>query len=240
VTTLLLSPALFSQAAAIVEGDAHHHLFRVRRLQAGDALRVVDGAGAARAARVESVGKREAKLRIGDPAPSNEPAIDVDLYVAAPKPDRAAWLVEKATEVGARSISFLATERDARSLAPSQLERLRRIAVSALEQCGRSWLPPVADGGDLQGAVLRAKAAGHVLVALDGEGAREVPLAGSRGRCALFVGPEGGWSATECALFETERVALRSLGPTVLRVETAAVVAAALMVALRTGPEAIR
>ena len=226
VTTLLLLPELFSQDRAAIADEAHHHLFRVKRLQAGDALRVVDGRGAARAARVESVGKREATLRLGEPAPANEPELEVELYVASPKPERAAWLVEKATELGVVAIRFVATDREARSFGEAQLARLRRIAVSALEQCGRSRLPEVADGGAVTAAAARSKAAGATNVLLHGGGARARPAIAPGRPSALFVGPEGGWSAEELAALREHATCCWSLGATVLRVETAAVVAA--------------
>jgi 16S rRNA (uracil1498-N3)-methyltransferase len=216
---------------AVVEGDAHHHLFRVRRLQVGDELRVVDGRGVARAARIESVSKLQARLLLGAPAAANEPELAVELYVAVPKPENAAWLVEKATEIGVKSIAFVSTDREARALTVSQLERLRRIAVSAVEQCGRSWLPPVGDGGDLRAVVSRTRDAAMPLVVLDGSGAAARPAMKAGGPIAVFVGPEGGWSEEELAMFAAERLPLWALGPTVLRVETAAVAAAVILIA---------
>jgi 16S rRNA (uracil1498-N3)-methyltransferase len=229
MTTVLLSPDLFSKDVAELAGDAHHHLFRVKRLQEGDALRAVDGLGHARAAKIESVSKHRARLALGEAAPANEPAGAVELFVAVPKPENAAWLVEKATELGVRSISFVATDREARSLAPAQLGRLRRIAISALEQCGRSWLPPVEDGGPVAHAVERARASGARVIALDGGGAPVKPEIVPGRAIALFAGPEGGWSSAENVLFRERADLDWKLGPTTLRVETAAVVAAAIL-----------
>lgn len=224
MTTTLLLPDLLAREVATVEGESHHHLFRVKRHQAGDELRVVDGAGNARVARIESIGKREARIALGAAAPANEPATRVELFVAVPKPERAAWLVEKATELGVRSIRFVRADRSARELSASQLERLRRIAGSALEQCERSWLPRVEEAGALATALDRATEAGGFLVALDGGGEPALPEAGER-PIALFVGPEGGWSPAERALLGARAQRIWALGPTILRVETAAVVA---------------
>jgi 16S rRNA (uracil1498-N3)-methyltransferase len=231
MTTLLLLPEIFSADAATVEGDAHHHLFRVKRLQVGDELRVVDGRGAARSARIASIGRREARLELGGPAPSLEPALQVELFVAAPKPERAAWLLEKATELGVLAIHFISSDREARALLPAQIERLRRIAISALEQCGRSRLPAVGAGGALPDAVARAGERGARIIVLDGGGARVRPDTTTGRPLALFVGPEGGWSSAENVLFRERADLCWSLGPTVLRVETAAVVAAGIVLA---------
>jgi len=229
VTNILLLPNLFSQDEALVEGEAHHHLFRVKRQQVGDRLRVVDGEGRARWAEVVAIDKRAARLALGEPAPANEPDIAVEVFVAAPKPERAAWLVEKATELGVVGIHFVSTEREARSVAPSQLERLRRIAVSAVEQSGRSVVPTIADEGGLRGVVVRTREMGVPIVVLDALGGEIRPEVGREERIALFVGPEGGWGDAERAFFAEERLRGWSLGPTVLRVETAVVVAAGLL-----------
>lgn len=231
MNTLLLLPGSFSRDSATVEGEAYHHLFRVKRLQAGDELRVVDGRGAARAARVESVGKREARLVLGEVAPAREPDRFVELFVATPKPERAAWLVEKATELGVVAIRFVSTDREARSLSESQIARLQRIAVSAVEQCGRSVLPPVLGVGGLREAVFRTGEVNAPIAVLDASGGGARPAVDAGGRIALFVGPEGGWSAEELSFFVERALFLWALGPTVLRVETAAIVAAGIVLA---------
>lgn len=138
MTTNLLLPSLFSGDVATVENEAHHHLFRVKRHQVGDRLRVVDGKGHARWAEVVGMDKRSARLALGEAAPANEPApaLALELFVAPPKPERASWLVEKATEIGVVAVHFVSTDREARTVEGSQLARLRRIAVSAVEQCG--------------------------------------------------------------------------------------------------------
>jgi len=229
VTNILLLPNSFSQDTAVVEGEAHHHLFRVKRHQVGDRLRVVDGDGHGRWAEVVAIDKRSARLALGEAAPANEPGMAVEIFVAAPKPDRAAWLVEKATELGVAAIHFVATDREARSVEVSQLVRLRRVAVAAVEQSGRSMVPLVSNEGGLRDVVLRTRAIGAPIVVLDALGGDLRPVVGGRGRIALFVGPEGGWSPGERSLFAEQGVLALSLGPTVLRVETAAVVAAGLL-----------
>jgi 16S rRNA (uracil1498-N3)-methyltransferase len=231
VTTLLLPDEAFARREATVADESYHHLFRVRRLQVGDRLRVVDGRGAAREARVESVGKREARLALAGPAAALEPELEVELHVAAPKPERAAWLVEKATELGVVAIRFVATDREARSFGESQLARLRRVAISALEQCGRARLPEVCDGGDVRAAAARARGSGAAVVLLHAGGARVLPPVAEGARSALFVGPEGGWSAEELAALREHSTCCWSLGPTVLRVETAAIAGAAALLA---------
>jgi 16S rRNA (uracil1498-N3)-methyltransferase len=140
---LLTDPAAFDGAEITVAGDRYRHLFRARRVEVGERLRVVDGAGRARWGVVARVDRTTAAVRLGDPAPSGEPAVRVELLVATLKPERAAWLVEKATEVGAAGIHFVHTARAPRTFGPGTVERLRRVAAAAVEQCGRSRLPAI-------------------------------------------------------------------------------------------------
>ena len=203
----------------------------MKRLQAGERLRVVDGDGHARWAEITGIDKRAARLALGEAAPANEPAFAVEIFVAAAKPERLAWLVEKVTELGVVAIHFIPTTREARAVESSQLARLRRIAVSAVEQSGRSLVPLLADAGGLQEEIARARAADLAAAVLDGTGAASCPIAGASGRIGLFIGPEGGWSPEERENFLAQEVPAWSLGSTVLRVETAAVVAAGIALA---------
>ncbi len=234
MSTFLLLGELFSQSVVVLDGETHHHLFRVKRHQVGDRLRAADGRGAARWAEVLAVEKRSARVALGEPAPSNEPALAIELYVAPPKPERAAWLVEKATELGVAAIRFLSTERDARSLLAAQLARLGRIAVSAVEQCERAVVPEVTVAGGLHEVVVRLAQDGASVAVLDRGASSEAPrVATEDGRLSILVGPEGGWSAGERELFARTELPRWSLGERVLRIETAAVVAAGLVLAGR-------
>lgn len=230
MTTLILDPESFAGAEAAVEGEAYRHLFRARRLAVGDRLRVVDGAGAARWAEVSAVDRRSGRLRLGEPAPSGETAYRLELLVATPRKERASWLVEKATELGVAAVRFVASERTPRSLGRGSRERLLRVAAAAVEQCGRSRVPEVTGvhaweevPGLLEGLPERwvldpAAAAGGGLGAGEGGGAG-----------AVLIGPEGGWSDAEAAELRSLGCRPVHLGERVLRVETAAVAAAAMI-----------
>lgn len=207
-----------------VEGADHRHLFRARRLKVGDRVRLVDGRGAARWSVVDHVTARRAVLRVGGEAPVFEPARRVALFVSAVRPERAAWLVEKATELGLRELRWFVSERTSRSLPERALERQRRVAKSALEQSGGSWLPEIAEPVPLKEAPIGAGA-----VALHpGAPTPFIAVAGSAE--AIVVGPEGGFSEREVEELAGCGVVPAHFGPRVLRTETAAV--AALAVAL--------
>ncbi len=240
-----------------IEGNAYRHLFRARRLETGSRLRAVDGKGRARWAEVVRVERRLATLSLGAPAPANEPEYRLHLWVAALRAERASWLVEKATEIGVYSIRFVTTERTPRKYAAASLERLRRVARAAVEQCHRSRVPEISGVEPWEvltaslGETGRAGADRYVLD-LDarrresGLSSKQQGMFGSsehalqrrgwandsepqaQGRWGLvLVGPEGGWSGTEKRQLRKLDCRAVSLGHRTLRVETAAIAAAA-------------
>jgi len=197
-------------APALADADAHH-VFRVLRVADGDVVSVTDGRGAWRLCR--AVGAAiEAETDVVVEAPTESP---VTIGLAIPKADRPEWIVQKLTELGVDRIVWLHAERsvvrwdDVR--ARKHLAKLGRVAVEAVQQCRRVTVPrvegPVAALSFLPGAVV-AEPGGR-----PDDGRDHV----------VAIGPEGGWAERELAA-AIDRV---SLGPTVLRVETAALVAAA-------------
>lgn len=232
--TVLVPPERLAAGDAEIDGDAYRHLFRARRLAVGDRVRAVDGRGGARWAEVTAVGRSAARLALGEPAPANEPAVAVTLVVAALRRERASWLIEKATELGVAAIRFVATERTARELGGNSLARLGRVAAAALEQCHGARLPAI-DGphpwtalGDLVADV--PAEARFVLDTAAGPDPGSA-LRPAAGRALLLVGPEGGW--TDAERDELSRLGCQpvSLGVRTLRIETAALAGAALLLA---------
>jgi 16S rRNA (uracil1498-N3)-methyltransferase len=230
MTTHVVSPVEFDGGEIEITGQAYQHLFRAKRLRVGDELRVVDGEGRARRGVIGRVDRARGVVALAAAVPTREPAARIELWVAPPKPDRAAWLVEKATEIGAVAIRFVASERAAReSFGAHQILRLHRIAIAAVEQCGRSVVPEVSGVHPLDKRLAELEAAPRRAVALDvGAPSGRLADAGEAGDAILLVGPEGGWSDDERHRFAAAGIALAGLGERVLRVETAAIVACAL------------
>jgi 16S rRNA (uracil1498-N3)-methyltransferase len=231
--TLLADPARLAGPSLTIEGEPYRHLFRARRVAAGERLRVVDGKGRARFGEVARVGKAAATVTLGEPAPDLEPAVRVDLLVTTLKPERAAWLVEKATEVGVFAIRFLHSSRAPRTFGDGTVERLRRVAAAAVEQCGRARLPQVT--GTHPWEELETLTAGLAdRRVLDPADARPETAALASGAApspvALLVGPEGGWTQEERAELQGRGWQPLGLGSRVLRTETAAVVGVARFV----------
>jgi 16S rRNA (uracil1498-N3)-methyltransferase len=228
---LLVTPAELDSSELVVDGEAYRHLFRAARVATGDAVRVVDGRGRARDGEVAAVDRRRAVVTLGAAAPSREPRLRLELLSAVPRPSRASWLIEKGTELGVRAFRFLDCERSARPLDSAALDRLRRIARAAVEQCGRSWVPELTASHRLEEALGSGDFDASVVLDPDAAGG----AAGSAGEpardriasLAVVVGPEGGFTPAE--LDQARRAGARPLRlvPSVLRIETAALAAAA-------------
>lgn len=220
-----LDPELFEGATAVLGGDAGHRLARVMRVQPGDELRVFDGRGHERAARVAAVAGGEVTLSLLDAVdPPPEAPVEIVLCCAFPRAQRGDWIIEKATELGVAAFVPLEAMRAVLRPGDGRLERWHRIAISAAEQCRRAVVPPIE--GDLDGldAMLVCDLTDDPLptIALAIEALPEPPA-----RLGVAIGPEGGWSDEERAAWREQGADLVTLGPQSLRVETAAIVAVA-------------
>lgn len=219
--TVLVDAAGLRGEGLEIGGDLHRHLFRARRHQVGDRLKLVDGQGGCRWATVTAITRDRAQLALGEPATAREPQREVRLLAPTFRPERASWLVEKTTELGVREISFFRCERAPRALGEGQVRRLERVAASALQQSGGSRAPAIRwlESWELGVAELVRGAS----VLLDPEGASEVEIAPDRA-VTVIVGPEGGLTDDERNEVIAAGALPFALGPRVLRVETAAVV----------------
>jgi len=208
-----------------VGGDEGHHLVRVLRARAGDRFRLFDGRGREVLAEVVGTGRRDALLRIVEEVVPRRPARDVLLCTAVPRGQRMEWLVEKCTEAGVGRVLPLVTARGVRDDASANvLRRWRRAAVEAAKQCCRADVPDVAAPVPLDDAL--AACAGRALLVLDP--AAGTPLEDAlpaAGPVALLVGPEGGFDDDESRRAAAAGATGVRLGPLILRVETAAVLA---------------
>ncbi len=154
----------------------------------------------------------------------------IEVWCANVRPKRMDWAIEKCVEAGVNVFRPIVTERSVRGRAISQKrhERWERIAIEAMEQCGRLYLPMITPATPLMTA-LQSRWGTLVLAHSDGvpwgEAVESLP---QRGRLALVIGPEGGFSDEELARAKEESALLVSLGPNAFRTETAAVVATAL------------
>ncbi len=204
-------------------GAARH--VQVLRLQPGDVITLFNGEGGEFDATVTRMGRSDVDVEVGTHRPvEREAARVVHLLAGITANDRMDWLVEKATELGVASITPLVAERSVLKLkgerAEKKLAHWQGVAVAAAEQCGRNRVPMVHPAVTLN-EWLKQAAAGERWVLSLSEGTR--PLAQMTGSAAVTVlsGPEGGLSPSEEATALSAGFAPITLGPRVLRAETA-------------------
>lgn len=215
----------------VLGGDAYRHLVRVLRMGAGDRLVLFDGRGQEVEATLVSAGPRQAVLALGArrsaTAGSGPP---LTLLFGLARGERVELIVQKATELGAtRLVPVLAAR--SRSGQRPQPERWERIAREAARQCGRADVPELA-AAVATGEAVAAAPADAVKVVLWEEAAEAPPLRrvvpDPPMPLALLVGPEGGLTPEEVATARASGFQVATLGPRVLRAETAAIAAVAI------------
>lgn len=210
-----------------IAGQEAHHLATVCRLRPGDSLTLFNGRGEEYPARVLEVGKRRVLTEVLEvSSPQRELGFRLEVAAPLPKGDRANFLVEKLTELGASAFVPLQTARSVVQPRDAKLERLQRHVVEASKQCGRNVLMQVrpltvwheyCQSSDLLAVRLVAHPGG-------------VPMAKHPpGDVVAAIGPEGGFTDEEIALAIGNGWSAVDLGPRILRVETAALALAALL-----------
>jgi 16S rRNA (uracil1498-N3)-methyltransferase len=224
----------FTDTTATLEGDQALHLARVLRAQPGQIFDVVAN-GFLRRATVVNVSEREVTFALGEELEA-EAALPVHLLLAIIKSDHYEWGLEKLTELGAARITPVIARRTEKHLAlaaAKRVERWRRIALEAAKQSRRSDLPQVDDPLPLKQALALTSSATKLLLA---ETEQETSIAAAvkdaTGEIALAIGPEGGWTAEEIQLFSDNGWRHITLGPRILRAETAAIAALSICSAL--------
>lgn len=206
-----------------LDGAQANYLGNVMRLKVGDPVRLFDDRSGEWLAEVADVGKRSITLRLTGKLRAREDVPDLWLLFAPIKKGPIDWLVEKATELGAARLQPVITQRTI--VDRLNLDRLRANMIEAAEQCDRTALPTLAEPVKLP-ALLKGWDAARTLLFADESGGVAIAEAATPGPTAILIGPEGGFTAHERALIRATPGAVGiSLGPRILRAETAAAAA---------------
>ena len=231
-------PMATGDSLSLPAGAARH--VQVLRLQPGDSITLFNGdaaVGGEFEAVVVRMGRSDVEVKVGLHHPiEREAARPVHLAVGMPANDRMDWLVEKATELGVASIQPLITERSVLRLSGERADKKQAhwqsIAVAACEQCGRNRVPMMHAVGSLTAWLKTPRTDNAYLLSLrDGSvPLREASRSGATDAALTFLsGPEGGLSKAEEQAAMDSGFAFVSLGPRVLRAETAALAALTLL-----------
>ena len=234
----LVPPSGFSQNEVVFPPEEAKHAARVLRLKPGDEVVVGDGTRLF-AARLTFVSGEDVRAALQGTLPGTESPVRVTLYQGLTKADKLEWIVQKATELGVYRIVPVAFSRCVAKAEPGDFkktDRLFRIAQEAVKQCGRIRTPEIAPPMPFERAL--CDMADRALLLLPWEDAksgriRDVYQAHPGAQdIGVVIGPEGGISASEVEKMAARSALTLSLGPRILRAETAAIASIAMIVQL--------
>jgi 16S rRNA (uracil1498-N3)-methyltransferase len=218
----------------MLEGPEAHHLGTVSRLRPGDQVCLFNGNGHEYPALIQTVSRHSISLDIlRIETPLRELGFQLEVAAPLPKGDRAQFLLEKLTELGVTAFVPLRTRRSVVHQGEQKIDKLQRHVIEASKQCGRNRLLHVADVTDWKTYLERPDVPALSIIAHPEGTAPVWPQAQD---CAFAVGPEGGFTEDEVAEARCHGWQVVSLGPRILRIETAALffAAGAVAVSLRS------
>ena len=226
---LFVDTPLGADGVVSVEGAQAHYLATVMRMGAGDQLLLFDGVSGEWLAEILDAGRKRVTLVVRQPTRAQEAVPDLTLAFAPIKKARVDWLVEKAVELGVARLQPVVTQRTI--VDKLNLERMRAHIIEAAEQCARTSLASI-DAPLKLDAFLRGLDGGRALYFADETGGAPATSAFVPGPATILIGPEGGFTLEEAAAIRAvSNVTAISLGPRILRAETAALAAVAAWMA---------
>jgi 16S rRNA (uracil1498-N3)-methyltransferase len=222
----------------VVTGEEAAHA-GVKRLEIGEPVEVLDGQGTVARASVARLmpGKRTASLEllVESVRVVERPMPLLHIRSASPKGDRLEWMVEQLSQVGAASWGPLTTARGVADPGEGKLDRLERIAVAASKQCGMAHLLQIAPKARVDDLTGLARG-GQLVVAAGGGEPWRYESDSSESPVVLAIGPEGDWTPQELDQLRAAGGRVCRFGPHIMRIETAAVAAAAIIMAHAPSP----
>jgi 16S rRNA (uracil1498-N3)-methyltransferase len=223
---LFIEMPLAAGAIVTLDGAAANYLGAVMRLKPGGQVRLFDDVTGEWLAEAVEAGKRRVVLTVGAHLSSREAVPDLWLVAAPIKKGRIDWIAEKACELGVARLVPVLTRRTI--VDRLNLDRLRAHMIEAAEQCGRTALPALDEPAKLD-ALLGSWPADRQLLFADEEGGAPLAQVARPGPAAILIGPEGGFDAAErAAIRALPQASAITLGPRILRADTAVAAAIAL------------
>lgn len=218
------APSLAAHASVLLDADESHHAAKVLRLRAGEPVLLLDGAGGMAEAVVEAVSAKEVACRTGEVVRHPAPACRLTIFCAIPKGPRAEDMVDQLTQLGCDRFVPLVCERSVVDPREGKVEKFRRAAREACKQAMRPHLMEVGEPLSLAAALAAPAAKRLIADPRGGAGPRMLEA-----DTALFIGPEGGFTDGELAAAEAAGAERWRFSPHVLRIETAAAAACAIL-----------
>ena len=225
------------EADMSIQGQDAHHISRVLRMQVGDSIVVVAPDGSAGIAKINSISVDKVVLDLQKKIVEDKEApVSVYLAQGLPKSDKMDYIIQNAVELGVKGIYPMVAEHSVvqydQAKQDKRLERWRKIAVEAAKQCGRAIIPIVNPIANLTTILAGIDADTVILMLYEGQtrqGLKEALAMHKASKYLLLVGPEGGFSNKEVALCQSHGACTVTLGPRILRTETAALAGVAIV-----------
>lgn len=207
----------------ILDEEEIRHL-KVVRANVGEIIRVTDGHGGFYGAKIVAIGKHDVELSLEGEEKFKENGPFLHLAIAPTKNiDRIEWLVEKCVELGVRKISFVRCRHSERK--EVKTERLKRIAISAMKQSQKYFLPEICEMSSYDDFIKNLKETQRLICSMEARPADHIKHLLSKEDCVIMIGPEGDFHPDELQLAKQNGFKAVSLGPERLRTETAAMAA---------------
>jgi len=219
---------LKSGTSITLSRTASRHVLRVLRLQGGETFSLFDGHGGEHLARISETGRDlvKAELLAHDPV-ERESALFLRLLHALPKGEKADWIIQKATELGANEIHLLSTERTVVRLhgerAAKRLAHWQAVAINACEQCGRNRVPDIGAVGGLAEVLRTPPPADFSFLLHPAATSTLTEFDRNPASVNVLIGPEGGFTESEVRMAARAGFTAMRFGPRILRTETAAI-----------------
>lgn len=231
-------PRIFTEQTLItgelvqLEEAASHHLSKVLRMQAGRELILFNGIGGEFAAVIQEVSKKYVTVAIAEHTADNrESPLQLELAIGISRGERFEWVLQKATELGVTKITPLITERTEVKVSGDRQEKMidrwQQILISACEQCQRNLLPELSAPVQISDWLNTVNS--DLRFVLHHRDSKTLPAEQKPNSVSLLIGPEGGLSESEIAQAREKNFDPLTLGPRVLRTETAPVAAISLV-----------
>ncbi len=216
-------------AKSHLTSEDSHHAVRVLRMRVGDKIEITDGKGSFHQAEITSTQNPATAFKIAATRQVPPRPFSIHLAIAPTKnTDRMEWLVEKVTEIGIEKITFIRCKTSERPVVP--LERLQKVAISAMKQSKQAWLPEVWDMIDFKEFLPIVTESQKFIAHVDESNPDHLlKLAKPGSDCVLLIGPEGDFTSEELAMALSLGFKKVSLGPNRLRTETAGLVGVVML-----------
>jgi 16S rRNA (uracil1498-N3)-methyltransferase len=230
-------PGNINEDLIILSASDSHHLVNVMRLSDGDEIIVFDGRGKEYLCKVIEAKPEGVKACVLEQRSlDTELRTSITVVQAIPKSDKMDFIVQKCTELGVMRIVPVISDRTVVKLTPkkesSRRERWQRIACEAAKQCGRTVIPEISEVSPFRSALNGLESCELALIPWEGERTTRIGSVLKRAKArsvAVYIGPEGGFSVDEVKMAVQCGVIPVSLGPRILRTETAGIVASTII-----------